>query len=189
MRAVVQLVGPAPLDLLVFPDRCVRCGKPAPFEAKLKKHTGLGFPLGILVSCCLPFLLVLTLAREIELRVPVCRWCREWHQLAYVAALLGMLLAVLVVGVGGIFLGVWLAMELALAWWGLLIYVLVALVVIFLIIWFGGTRLMDIANLRVLGVAIHRYDKTGNEVILSFRDPALAEDVAARSFVVVDSAT
>ncbi|HUW56827.1 MAG TPA: hypothetical protein VMZ92_09340 [Planctomycetota bacterium] len=185
-----HVVGPVPLDALAFPDRCVRCGKAAPFEAKLRKYTGLGFPLGIVVGFCLPLALVLPpLTKEIELRVPTCRWCREWHQLGHVLALLGTLLAVLAVGIVAIFLGVWVVMEFRLAWWGVLTYVLAVLGVAFLIMWFGGTRLIDFVSLRMLGVAVHSYDKTDNSVVLSFKDPALAEDVAARSLVVLDTHT
>ncbi|HUU43379.1 MAG TPA: hypothetical protein VMX57_06340 [Planctomycetota bacterium] len=181
-----HIVGPIPLDALVFPDRCVRCGKPAPFEAKVKKHTGLGFPLAVVFGCCLPFL-HLPLTREVELRVPVCRWCREWHQGAYVLALLGTLLVVLGVGVAGIFLGVWLAMEHGLNGWGVFLYVVAVVAAVLFIMWFGGTRLIDIANRRSLGISIHKYDAADKVVFLAFRDPALAEEISRCLFHDVDS--
>ena len=165
-----HVVGPVPLDALTFPDRCIRCGKAARFEAHIRKQTGLGVILSAIISACSFF--SIRSGDSVELAVPVCWLCRELQRFA---RWVGLLMAI---GLASAVL--WAAFRFSYAVipvTGLGPYVLIVIGLVLLIFWFAGTRGIALADRLILKVQIVSLS-AGRLLVLRFKDVALAQEVA-----------
>lgn len=169
-----------PAGKIVFPSRCVRCGRPPVAERLIRKYRGAGLLLhAMMVHLRLQALLLhvfhlpdlMPSSATFTASVPVCRRCREYHAFLQYAGIFAVLATTMFTA--GIVIASFFCCDISLvAAWGLgLLVAIAALVVLHFL-----DRVMFTAIDRALGVRIEDYRPEDQTVTLCFGDPLLAEE-------------
>ena len=157
-------------QVLSFPERCIRCGKEARFEARIRRQVGIGVILRAMISVF--SFSAIRGGDFVEVAVPVCWLCREWHSLARLA---GLLIAIALVSLV-LFGAFWFSYAIIPST-GVGPYILIVIGFVLLILWFSGTRGIALVDRLILNVRIVSFS-AGDVVTLRFKDAGLAQEVA-----------
>jgi len=156
VRAPVGTRVTLPLQYVVFPARCCRCGRAAATTCQVSTSRGI-------------WLLFTTLWTTATVMVPACKWCKTKRSVAGILSLLFLLLAMMA-GIIAIFVfgmdrggqGITLA----------------ALAVFLVLMWILLRSMDGLLDAHFVGVRAISMSKTVQTITLRFRDAGMAATVA-----------
>jgi hypothetical protein len=146
-----------PLQYVVFPAKCCRCGRAAGTTCQVSLSRSI-------------WLLFTTVSTTATVTVPVCKWCKTKRSVAGILSLLFLLLAI-VAGIIAIF-------ALGVSRGGPAI-TLAALGVFGVVMWVLGRSMDGLLDGRFVGVRAVSMSKNVQTITLRFRDAGMAATVAA----------